>query len=59
MTQEERIKVAAFAGAWERMEGYPPAAFQKAIALQRFRRGQTTGEIIDALKAQRVDWPES
>lgn len=47
-------QVAAFAAEWERQQGYKPATFQKAIALQRLERGQTIQEIIDALVAQRV-----
>lgn len=52
-----------FAAEWERTQGYKPAPFQKAIAIQRFERGETVGEIIAALVAMRVDrvcghlWP--
>ncbi len=46
--------VALFAQEWERQQGYKPAPFQKAIAMQRLGRGQTIQEIIDALVAQRV-----
>lgn len=46
--------VAQFTAAWEAQEGYKPAPFQKAIAMQRYLRGQSTREIIDALVAQRV-----
>lgn len=47
-------QVAAFAAQWEKEQGYKPAAFQKAIAMQRLERGQTIREIIDSLVAQRV-----
>jgi hypothetical protein len=47
-------KVALFAAEWERLEGYKPATFQKAIAMQRLERGQSIREIIDALVAQRI-----
>jgi hypothetical protein len=47
-------EVAKFAAAWEKQEGYKPAPFQKAIAMQRLARGQTIAEIIAALTAQRV-----
>lgn len=46
--------VAQFTATWEAQEGYKPAPFQKAIAMQRYLRGQSTQEIIDALVAQRV-----
>lgn len=39
---------------WERTQGYKPAPFQKAIAMQRLGRGQTIQQIIEALVAQRV-----
>lgn len=54
MTLEEKKQVDAFAAEWLREQGYQPAPFQKAIALQRFCRGQSVREIIDALVAQRV-----
>lgn len=47
-------RVAEFAAQWEKQEGYKPAPFQKAIAMQRLERGQTIQEIIDALIAMRV-----
>lgn len=47
-------QIAAFAAQWEAEEGYKPAPFQKAIAMQRLERGQTIREIIDALVAMRV-----
>ena len=43
-----------FAAEWERQEGYKPAPFQKAIAMQRIDRGQSIQDVIDALIAQRV-----
>jgi len=46
--------VARFAAEWERTQGYKPAPFQKAIAMQRLERGQTIEQIIEALVAQRV-----
>jgi hypothetical protein len=49
-----RQMVEAFAKIWEREQGYKPAPFQKAIAMQRLGRGQTIRQIIDALVAQRV-----
>ena len=49
-------KVHDFAIAWEFQEGYKPAAFQKAIAMQRLERGQTVQQIIDALVAMRVQF---
>jgi len=52
MTLQERVNL--FAAEWERLEGYKPAPFQKAIAMQRLDRGQTIREIIDALVAMRV-----
>ena len=54
LTVQERANVELFAAEWERTEGYKPAPFQKAIALQRLRRGQSIREIIAALIAQRV-----
>ena len=48
-------QVQAVADEWERREGYPLAAFQKAICMQRLERGQTAHEIIKALVAMRVD----
>jgi len=47
-------QVQAFADEWERREGYKPAVFQKAIAMQRLERGQSIDEIIAALVAMRV-----
>ena len=49
-----RNLVELFAAEWERTQGYKPAPFQKAIAMQRFERGQSVREIIDALVAMRV-----
>lgn len=46
--------VSLFAAEWERLQGYKPAPFQKAIAMQRLLRGQSIREIIDALVSQRV-----
>lgn len=54
MTQHEKSQVDRFATDWLAQEGYAPAAFQKAIALQRFRRGETTEQIIAALVSPRV-----
>jgi hypothetical protein len=54
MTETERKQVDAFAAEWLSREGYQPAPFQKAIALQRFRRGETADEIIAALIAQQT-----
>ena len=54
MTPEEKALVDLFAAEFERTESYKPAAFQKAIALQRIRRGQAIREIIGALVAQRI-----
>lgn len=54
LTKSERRAVDIFAAEWGRTQGYKPAAFQKAIALQRLRRGQSIREIIDALTAQRT-----
>ena len=47
-------KVALFAIEWERSQGYKPAAFQKALAMQRLERGQSIQEVIEALVSQRV-----
>lgn len=47
-------QVELFAAEWERQEGYKPAPFQKAIAMQRLERGQSIQQIIDALISQRV-----
>ena len=47
-------QIAQFSAEWEKQEGYKPAPFQKAIAMQRLERGQTIQEIIDYLVAQRV-----
>jgi hypothetical protein len=52
MTLKEKVEL--FAAEWERLEGYKPAPFQKAIAMQRLGRGQSIREIIDALVAQRL-----
>ena len=49
-----REKVELFAAEWQRLQGYTPAPFQKAIAMQRLERGQSIREIIDALVAQRI-----
>ena len=49
-----RNLVELFAAEWERTQGYKPAPFQKAIAMQRFARGETVRQIIDALVSQRV-----
>lgn len=46
--------VALFTAEWERLQGYKPAPFQKAIAMQRLERGQSVREIIDYLVASRV-----
>lgn len=54
MTQAEKALVDLFAAEWERQQGYRPAAFQKAIALQRLRRGQSNDEIIASFVAMRV-----
>lgn len=54
MAQNIHQQVAEFAAQWEKQEGYKPAAFQKAIAMQRLERGQIIQEIIDALIAMRV-----
>jgi hypothetical protein len=43
-----------FVAEWERTQGYKPAAFQKAIALQRIQRGQSIREIIESLVSQRI-----
>ncbi len=49
-------QLAAFSAQWEQEQGYKPATFQKAIAMQRLERGQSNREIIDSLAAQRIDW---
>jgi hypothetical protein len=54
----DRTNIELFAAEWERLQGYKPAPFQKAIALQRLQRGQSIREIIDALVAQRVQMPD-
>jgi hypothetical protein len=54
MTPNEKALVELFAAEWQRTEGYSPAPFQKAIALQRIRRGQSIREIIGALISQRI-----
>lgn len=46
--------VEMFAREWELSQGYKPAPFQKAIAMQRLERGQTVQQIIEALVAQRI-----
>jgi hypothetical protein len=51
-------RVALFAAEFERLQGYKPAAFQKAIAMQRLERGQSIREIIDALVWMRLDQTE-
>jgi hypothetical protein len=48
-------EVERFATEWERQEGYKPAPFQKAIAMQRLGRGESIREIIEALIAMRVE----
>lgn len=53
MTREEKALVDSFAAQWLQQQGYKPAAFQKAIALQRLQRGQTVEEIIAALVVMR------
>ena len=55
LTTQEKTAIAEFAALWEKTQGYTPAAFQKAIALQRMARGQSAQEIVDALVAMRVD----
>lgn len=55
MSDNIHAKVAEFATAWERQEGYKSAPFQKAIAMQRLERGQTIPQIIAALVAMRVE----
>jgi hypothetical protein len=47
-------KVKLFVTEWTKQNGYTPAPFQKALAMQRLERGQTVQEIIDYLVAQRV-----
>jgi hypothetical protein len=47
-----------FVAEWERIRGYKPAAFQKAIASQRLQRGQSVREIIETLIGQQVQWPD-
>jgi hypothetical protein len=54
VTMTTRQKVALFVAEWERLQGYKPAVFQKAIAMQRLERGQSIREIIDALVAMRI-----
>ena len=55
MTHAQIIQlVNLFAAEFERLQGYKPAAFQKAVAFQRIKRGQSIREIIDALVAMRV-----
>lgn len=46
--------VALFAAEWGRTQGYKPAPFQKAIAMQRLLRGESVRQIIDALVSQRI-----
>ena len=48
-------KIKLFAAEWQRSEGYQPAPFQKAIAMQRLQRGQSIREIIEALISQRIE----
>ena len=55
LTTQEKTSIAEFAATWEKMQGYKPAPFQKAIALQRMARGQSVQEIVDALVAMRVE----
>lgn len=52
--KNDRTRMDEFVVEWERREGYKPAPFQKAIAMQRFLRGQSVDEVIAALIAQRV-----
>ena len=52
MTLQEKINL--FVAEWERTQGYKPAPFQTAIAVQRLERGQSIREIIDALLAMRL-----
>lgn len=49
-----RHLVDRFAAEWERTQGYKPAPFQKAIAMQRLERGQSIEQIIASLVADRV-----
>jgi hypothetical protein len=53
-----RTKLKLFTAEWERIRGYKPAAFQKAIASQRLQRGQSVREIIETLIGQQVQWPD-
>jgi hypothetical protein len=46
--------IALFSKKWQETQGYKPAPFQKAIAMQRLERGQSIDEIINALVSQRV-----
>jgi len=54
MTLDEKANVDAFAAEWLKSQGYKPAPFQKAMALQRLRRGETAAEIVAALVAMRI-----
>ncbi len=47
-------QVLLFAREWELSTGYKPAAFQKAIAMQRLSRGQSIAQIVDALIDMRI-----
>jgi hypothetical protein len=51
----EPTLIQLFAAEFERLQGYKPAPFQKAIALQRLQRGQSIREIIDTLVAMRIE----
>jgi hypothetical protein len=53
-----RNELKLFTAEWERIRGYKPAAFQKAIASQRLQRGQSVREIIETLIGQQVQWPD-
>ena len=55
LSNDEKAAIAKFSAAWLAQEGYEPAPFQKAIALQRLGRGQSIAEIIVALVAMRAD----
>lgn len=57
MTIQPKIlqaKMTEFVTQWAQQEGYRPAPFQKAVAMQRLGRGQSIQEIIDALVAMRL-----
>ena len=49
------VKIAEFTRKWQETQGYKPAVFQKAIAMQRLERGQSIDEIISALVAMRME----